>query len=150
LIFAGTGKTSTLVEAVAQILANKPNSKILISAQSNSACDEIGVRLLKHVSRTKIFRYYSASVLKRNVNDLNDQLLSISNIRNRRVHELSYEEFYHFNVVISTMVSSKRLHQANIKQKHFDYILIDECASAIEPESLIPITGKINQCNINN
>ncbi len=136
----GTGKTSTLVEAVTQISKNRPTSKILITAQSNSACDEIATRLLKFVWRNKIFRYYSPSAL-RGFKDLDPQIVSTSNLRGRKVNELTYEEFYHFQIVIVTLVSSKYLQRAGIKSRHFDYIFIDECASAPEIEALIPVVG---------
>jgi primosomal protein N' len=44
-----TGKTSCLVDCIAKILAEKEPSLILVTAQSNSACDEVGERLLKYV-----------------------------------------------------------------------------------------------------
>jgi hypothetical protein len=136
----GTGKTSTLVEAVTQISRNRPTSKILITAQSNSACDEIATRLLKYIARKKIFRYYSPSAL-RNFKDLDREIVSTSNLRGRRVHVPTYEEFYHFQVVIVTLVSSKYLQRAKIRSQHFDYIFVDECASAVEIEALVPVVG---------
>jgi helicase MOV-10 len=113
----GTGKTSTLVEAVTQISKNRPTSKILITAQSNSACDEIATRLLKYIARKNIFRYYSPSAL-RNFKDLDPQIVSTSNLRGRRVHVPTYEEFYHFQIVIVTLVSSKYLQRAKIRSQH--------------------------------
>jgi helicase MOV-10 len=138
----GTGKTSTLVEAVAQISVNRPTSKILITAQSNSACDEIACRLMKFVPRKKIFRYYSPSSLK-NFNDLDKKIVSTSNLRGRKVNVPTYEEFYEFQIVIVTLVSSNYLYRARIRSRHFDYIFVDECASAVEIEALIPVVGKI-------
>ncbi|CAO1431408.1 unnamed protein product [Diamesa hyperborea] len=137
----GTGKTSTLVECVAQILKLKPESKIMITAQSNSACDEIGVRLMKVISPNKIFRLYSPSLLNPKNGVTNPELRRSSNIRSHQNQYPSYEEFYHFNVVIVTLMSSSRLVQVKINNKHFDYMFIDECAAAMEPECLVPILG---------
>lgn len=76
--------------------------------------------------------------------------------RNKRLHPLlkpmsnmkydinkypSYQEFYSYNVVISTLVNCGRLITAGIAPTHFDYIFIDECASTIEPFSIIPIAS---------
>lgn len=59
----GTGKTSCIIECIAQILKAKPTARIMVTAQSNSACDEVGVRLLKYVSNSKIFRFYSPTMV---------------------------------------------------------------------------------------
>lgn len=133
----GTGKTSTLVECVAQIMKHKPKSHILISAQSNSACDEIGKRLAEVVSYSKILRFCSSSIIK------SQDPGKLHNISNSK-YQPSYEELYHFNVVIITLSTSSRLVQANIVSKHFDYIFIDECGAATEIESLVPIIGNIH------
>ncbi|CAO1361286.1 unnamed protein product [Diamesa serratosioi] len=138
----GTGKTSTMVECVCQILQHKPNSRILITAQSNSACDEVGVRLMKVVDRKKIFRYYSLAQLKKQKNTkTHPELIKISNLRNNCSNSVSYEEIYYFNVVIVTLLSSNKLVEAAIKPEFYDYIFVDECASAAETECLVPIMG---------
>lgn len=53
----------------------------------------------------------------------------------------TYEELYHFNVVIATLVTAGRLVQMQIKTDHFDYVFVDECAASTEPECWIPIVG---------
>lgn len=139
----GTGKTSTLIECVAQILQHKPYSRILITAQSNSACDEIGVRLIKAVDRKKVFRLYSNSQLQKpQSTEMRTELMKISNLRYNRINEVTSEQIYHFNVVISTLIKSNQL--VNLKEEYFDYIFVDECASAAETECLVPIMGKID------
>lgn len=134
----GTGKTSTLVEAVVQILKLKPNAPILITAQSNSACDEITTRLLKSVSRNKIFRFYSSSL---DIQLISNDLRSISNRKRIENEYPSYEELYNFKVVITTLVTAGRLSRSRISAEHFQYVFIDECAACTEPESWIPIMG---------
>jgi helicase MOV-10 len=140
----GTGKTSCIVECIAQVLKLKPNSRIIVTAQSNSACDEIGVRLLKHVSWNKVFRYYSPSMqINSEGYNIPDILRRTSNLRSKTSQFPSKEEFSHFKVMITTLMSCSRLVQVDYKiNRHFDYIFVDECASALELESLIPIVGK--------
>jgi helicase MOV-10 len=53
---------------------------------------------------------------------------------------LTQEEFHHFNIFITTCVSTQRFAHSRQKRKTFDYVFIDEAASSTEPESLIPIT----------
>ncbi|XP_037774692.1 putative helicase mov-10-B.1 [Penaeus monodon] len=57
----GTGKTVTVVEAIKQIYKREPNSRILVAAPSNAACDNITGRLLEHISRRHVFRMHSKS-----------------------------------------------------------------------------------------
>jgi hypothetical protein len=142
----GTGKTSCIVECVAQILNLKPNSRIIVTAQSNSACDEIGVRLLKHVSWNKVFRFYSPSMqINSDGYEIPQILRQTSNLRNKTSQFPTKEEFCHFKVVITTLMSCSRLVQFECQMnRHFDYIIVDECASALELESLIPIVGEFN------
>ena len=70
------------------------------------------------------------------------ELKSTSNIRNDINEYPSYEEFYHFNIVIATLVTTGRLVQMSLEVDHFQYISIDECAASTELESIIPILGK--------
>ena len=150
--YIGTGKTSTIIEAIAQIVNLKENVHILVTASSNAACDDIGNRLLKHVSMNKVLRLYSPAFDKK-PEKIDKVLEQISNFRNRRLcackkrscpeiepcDDPSYEEFYTARVIIATLVSCGRIYSAGIKSNHFDYIFIDEAASECEPITLIPI-----------
>lgn len=150
----GTGKTSTIVEAIAQIVKLKPKAHVLIAASSNSTCDDIGNRLLKHVSINKMLRLYSPSFdLKPDKIDAN--LQKVSNFRTREVcnckkrscpvtntaTDPTYEEFYTARIVICTLVACGRLASADISLTHFDYIFIDEAASETEPQAYIPLVS---------
>ncbi|XP_062549963.1 uncharacterized protein LOC134214659 [Armigeres subalbatus] len=55
----GTGKTSTIVEAVLQIWKLQPKTNVLVSAASNFACDEFTTRLLEFIPATDVFRFVS-------------------------------------------------------------------------------------------
>lgn len=141
----GTGKTSCIVECILQILKLKPNSRIMVSAQSNSACDEVGVRLLKYISVNKIFRFYSPSLLNPENGETSPLLRRTSNLRSKKNQYPTREEFGHFNVVIVTLMSCSRLVQLDAQgmNHNFDYIFVDECAAATEPEAFVPIIGEL-------
>lgn len=135
----GTGKSSTVVEAIAQIVKLKPKSHVLIAASSNSTCDDIGNRLLKYVSINKIFRLYSTSFdLK--PEKIDSVLQKISNFRKRKTcscqkrscpepnacDDPSYEEFYTARIVIVTLITVGRIISSGVDTEHFDYIFIGE------------------------
>lgn len=140
----GTGKTSCIVECIAQILRTKPESKIMVTAQSNSACDEVGERLLKWISRNKIFRFYSPSLLNPENGETSALLRETSNLRHKRNQYPTKEEFSHFNVVIVTLMSCSRLVQLDGDEmnRNFDYIFVDESAAATEAEACVPLLGE--------
>ncbi|XP_070491108.1 uncharacterized protein [Chironomus tepperi] len=150
----GTGKSSTIVEAISQIVKLKPKSHVLIAASSNSTCDDIGNRLLKYISINKILRLYSTSFdLK--PEKIDSMLQKVSNFRKRNnctcqkrscpvqnAHDdPSYEEFHTARVVIVTLVTAGRIISSEVGAGHFDYIFIDEAGSVSEPEAYIPLSG---------
>lgn len=133
----GTGKTSTLVEAVAQIVKLQPMSKVLVTVNSNSACDEIAERLMKFVGLNKMYRFYSPSMAKK-MDRVNQKVKACSNLRYGYHIQRTVQEIMTYNVIIATLVNSGRLRP--IGQNHYDYIFIDECASSAEPFTNIPMT----------
>ncbi len=57
----GTGKTTTLTEAIKQVWLRKETSKILVCAPSNSVADLIASKLLGDIPEDEILRAISAS-----------------------------------------------------------------------------------------
>lgn len=150
----GTGKTTTIIEAIAQAVKLKPLTHILVAANSNAACDDIAKRLLDYVSVNKILRIYSPSFDKK-PDKIDKKLEQISNFRNRFLcscnkrscpeiqpcDDPTYEEFYTSRIIVSTLASCGRIVSAGVRPNHFDYIFIDEAASECEQYALIPLAG---------
>lgn len=142
----GTGKTSTLVEAVTQIVMLQPKARILITVNANSACDEIGERLVKFIGANKMFRFYSPSFCRK-MQKVHPQLKMLSNLRYNFPLQPTIVELLNYRVVISTLVNCGRLFK--LKPDHFDYIFVDECASSAEVYVDIPISlGLEEDCPI--
>jgi helicase MOV-10 len=143
----GTGKTSTIVEAICQLCKVDTNNRILVTAQSNAACNEIADRLIKYLKPEEMYRMFSksntASVRKAG----NDKLLRVSNMASRKHLYPTWDELYEYRVVICTLCTAGSLQLAGINTKHFTHVFIDECASATEPSSLIAIAGIITTDN---
>ncbi|XP_055631253.1 putative helicase MOV-10 [Toxorhynchites rutilus septentrionalis] len=138
----GTGKTSTLVEAISQIWKLRTKAHVLVTASSNFACNVLAERLLQVLPKGDIFRVFSKNA-ERLLAEMSFDLIECSNL-NTGVHRLpSEEEIYDKRVVICTLTTAGRLVQASIKPNHFHYVFIDECGSATEASALVPIAGVI-------
>lgn len=141
----GTGKTATVTEAILQLLHNKPLSRILVTATSNAAADELTLRLLKYFRNAcyfdhYLYRLYAASV-QREVTD--PQLLESAN-SNYLMEKLPEWNFLEkFRIIVCTLTTSGRLmlEKPLSIEEHFTHIFIDECGSATEAASIIPIAG---------
>lgn len=139
----GTGKTTTIVEAIVQICSHRPTAHILVAAQSNSACDEVAIRLLKHLAPNKLFRVYSRSSEKR-LDEIPENLRQVSNLANGKHRWPTWEEVYGTRVVICSLSICGRLVQSKIRSNHFRYVFIDECGSASEPAALVALAGLVS------
>uniref|UniRef100_A0A336N6D0 CSON007516 protein n=1 Tax=Culicoides sonorensis TaxID=179676 RepID=A0A336N6D0_CULSO len=135
----GTGKTSTLVEAIAQIWKQQQKKHILVTASSNYACDEIATRLLKYIPTNDMYRYYSRSALNK-IDDIQDELIIISNLTSGYHDHPSIDELYHYRIILTTLTTAGRLALNGMKKNFFDYIFIDEAGSSSEASAIIPIS----------
>lgn len=144
---AGTGKTKTLVAAIAHIVQTTTDN-VLVCTQTNLACDEITERLMKYLKKDEMLRLYAKSYP---VQDVNDKLRAYSNIC--KVDSHFYFDYprlaciYSYRVVICTLCTSSCLARA-IKDKkvwkpnHFQYVFNDENACTTELLSLVSIAGE--------
>ncbi|XP_062564411.1 putative helicase MOV-10 [Armigeres subalbatus] len=138
----GTGKTSTLVEAIAQIWKLKPDTRVLVTASSNFACNELTERILNIIPKEHILRFFSKHA-ERMMSDMPYRLIECSNLNTGTYRLPSPEELYGKRIVVSTLTSAGKLVQARIKPNHFSFVFIDECGSATEASALVPIAGII-------
>ncbi|CAO1434380.1 unnamed protein product [Diamesa hyperborea] len=149
----GSGKTTTIIEAIVQLVSLKSNTHILMIASNNTACNDISERLIQYVSCNKILRIYSSKYERQQNTDkiirLKCRTVEIcADCKSRYCKDLQkfrdnpcYEEFYSARVVIVTLAGSGSLVNAGIRSDHFDYIFIDDAASIAEVHTLIPIVG---------
>lgn len=137
----GTGKTTTLVEAITQLWKLKPHVKIFVTAYSNYAVDEIAKRVLSYVDKADCFRYYAQS-MNRKRDQIDPNLLEISNLQSNPL--TSFNVLLSYRIVFCTLTNSGWLPLKGIPKNSFDYIFIDECASATEASAIIPISGLVS------
>ncbi|KAG4073853.1 hypothetical protein HA402_014058 [Bradysia odoriphaga] len=150
--FPGTGKTKVIVESVCQLFTY-PQNRILICSSCNTVCDEISVKLLSFLKNASqyqtpvtqkynILRLYATAV-RRSCND--NQLLDNSNFDEKSIPCL--EEIYKYRIVVCTLTVAGRLAQGHISKNHFTHLFIDECESASESYTLVPIVGICSSYN---
>ncbi|XP_042861099.1 putative helicase mov-10-B.1 [Penaeus japonicus] len=134
----GTGKTVTVVEAIKQIYKREPHSRILVSAPSNAACDNITTRLLEHISMRHIFRMHSKS---REICSIPLDVKRVSNIAGQEVYFPSSERLLEYRVVICTLVAAAKIASAALPPGSISYVFLEECGQAMEPEALVGVCG---------
>ncbi|XP_017473977.1 PREDICTED: putative helicase MOV-10 [Rhagoletis zephyria] len=160
----GTGKTTTIVEAILQLYISRPNCRILITASTNSACDTIALKLCEHFEKnprlrkltlqrsgtnfmgrpkppTAILRVFSKSLFKKGFKNINRTLLEHSNFCKRSYNSPSVEVLQKYNIIVVTLCTMGRLCTGTIGNWPFTHLFIDEAGATAEPEALVAITS---------
>lgn len=136
----GTGKTVTVIEAIKQIYKREPNSRILVSAPSNAACDNITRRLLQHISGRHVFRMHSQS---REISSIPLDVKCVSNVIGNEVYYPTDVRLLEYRVVICTLVAAGRIASAALPPGSISHVFLEECGQAMEPEALIAVCGTL-------
>lgn len=128
--------------AVEEILRSSLDC-ILICTNSNSAADEIAVRLTKVLKTNECIRIYAKSF---NAAKIKEEIKKHSNWVDGEIKYPSLKFIYTYRVVICTLSTSGHLMRARNRDKdfdpqHFKYLIIDECASTTETMTMVPIVG---------
>ncbi|KAH8395393.1 hypothetical protein KR222_009616, partial [Zaprionus bogoriensis] len=168
LYHTGTGKTTTIVEAILQLRSLQPRSRILITATSNSACDTIALRICEYMSTNirlealalkessqialdvkpdhQLMRLYSRSIHAKGLKAAHPLLLKHSNCAELKYRHLCVKRLRQYGIIVATLCTVGRLVTENLgKCSFFTHIFIDEAGASTEPESLIGIIGMKQQ-----
>lgn len=141
----GTGKTHVIVAAIVEIIRDsRKQNFVLVCSSSNAACDEIFGRLLSIFGYTDIYRLYAVLHDRKKVKDRYVQFCNWDeDTKSFSMPALTY--LYSHRVLICTLAVAGNLVRANnnasFKPDHFSHVIIDECACAHEPLTMIPIAG---------
>ncbi|KAI9444105.1 P-loop containing nucleoside triphosphate hydrolase protein [Lactarius indigo] len=128
----GTGKTSTLVESIMQLLLRDTSFKILACTPSNAAADLLVERLAAAgLTVNQLLRLNARSRDMKSIPEL-VQKFSVNQ---------EFEDLLEFRVVVSTCSSAGLLQMEGIPAGNFSHIVVDEAAQAEEPLALIPIAA---------
>eukprot|EP00775_Hariotina_reticulata_P012972 gene12972-13101_t len=141
----GTGKTSTLVEAAAQVLHCRqlPTARLLLVAPSNLAADLLADRLLSAgCPPSSMLRVCAFSRPKE---DLKPELLKVTKWDDVnscfRLPQLDEVLNCRIRVVVVTPLIAAKLHALGVPAGHFSHIMFDEAGHAEEPLALCALAG---------
>lgn len=134
----GTGKTVTIVEAILQIVRIYEGCHVLVCAPSNSACDLLTQKLLRHVRRDNIFRMHAAS---RNWREVPSDVKRVSNHDGTDFYFPPKKELGEYEILVCTLITAGRLASAKFPDDHFTHVFIDEAGQATEPEFMVAVSG---------
>ncbi|KAL8120532.1 hypothetical protein AgCh_017641 [Apium graveolens] len=134
-------RTGTVVrDAVVRLCKASSLNRILICAPLNSTCDVFMRSLRKEVGDSNIFR---ANAAFRELDGVPIDILPFCPYKEKEevftCPPLS--QLLNFNVILSTFMSSYRLHSQGIEGGHFTHIILVDASSAIEPEIMVPLTN---------
>ncbi|KAG6850077.1 hypothetical protein H0H93_001427 [Arthromyces matolae] len=132
----GTGKTVTMVESIRQVLLADSASRVLVCAPSNSAADNIALRL-RDLGPDQLFRFYAPTRYKESVPY---ELLQYTFARSDgHFTTLPIAKLKRCRIVVTTCVSASFASGIGLPRGHFTHIFIDEAGQATEPEVFIAI-----------
>jgi superfamily I DNA and/or RNA helicase len=149
---AGTGKTMTVVESIVQVLRWNAESKILVCAPSDAACDVLAVRLLSVLPKaSKLLRVnYNC----RNPDSLPPSLLSVSTMNESGLFTLpTFTEMANSSIIVcqcfvAGLLDSNSLNYFDWMRNHFTHVFIDESSQSFEFESMIPLLKVGLDCSV--
>ena len=126
----GTGKTSTIVEIVVQLVRRDASVRILTCTPGDAAADLLVERLAAAgLDSDKLYHLNASPTYEE---DMTEHEPALSRIP-------GHERFLAFRVVLSTCSKAATLQNLNIPVGYFSHIVIDDAARAEEPLVMIPI-----------
>ncbi|SPP73606.1 putative helicase mov-10-B.1 [Drosophila guanche] len=158
----GTGKTTTIVESILQLRLKKPQSRILVAAGSNSACDTIAIKLCEYITDNlllvqhqhllgyrPLIRIYSRTIFKKGLKSVPPLLLNNSNCSGHVYEHLKIGKVMEYSIIVATLVTVGRLAYTGFGN-FFTHIFIDEAGATTEPETLMGIVDvkQSNDCHV--
>ncbi|BFZ02836.1 hypothetical protein BsWGS_05875 [Bradybaena similaris] len=138
----GTGKTETLAQATMSLLKDRPNARILICTQSNSAADLYITKHLdnffkKHQKKLSMLRLIAK---ERPVSSVPPEVLPYCFCPMGKKFEYPNKEYIELqHLVLTTVENSMQLTRLGLPN-FFTHIFIDEAGQVLECEILMPLT----------
>ncbi|XP_059633340.1 uncharacterized protein LOC132276093 [Cornus florida] len=129
-------------EAVIQIYRTFPSCRILICAPINRTCDVLMRGLKKEIPESNMFR---ANAAFRELDGVPYDILPSCLYKGECFSCPSLQELRKFKVILSTFMSSFRLHNEGIVAGHFSHIFLVDASFATEPETMVALANLANE-----
>ncbi len=134
---AGTGKTSTVIEMIIQLIQLYPNKRILACAPSEAAADVIALRLAeKHLSTQVLHRF---NWWQRLLTSVPSKLLPYCNQYQNLFEMHNIENLLSYQVIVTTCQATGSWLGYD-KRIFFDVVIVDEASQATEAETFLPLS----------
>ncbi|KAL0489052.1 helicase mov-10-B [Acrasis kona] len=142
----GTGKTTTLVETIYQIIKDHPNPHVIACTPSNESADLLCSRLSRYnMVDCNILR---VNAFQRDPRTIADQeVLRYCKIKDGSFVAPSAAEIMRCDIVVVTLSSSSYFYGNGI-QNHFTHVVVDESGQGMEPEILLPFLSIMKDATI--
>ena len=140
----GTGKTTTVVEAVLQFVKAFPASRVLVCAPTNTAADVCCEKLGQHgaiAGRAEMLRLVSYTRNRSEVPEGVRPFTQPYDSERRCYPEVDAKEVLTKRIVIVTLSMGGSLCNLGVSRGDFDLIVIDEAGQAMEPEAMAPVAS---------
>ncbi|KAG8944210.1 hypothetical protein FRC03_002138 [Tulasnella sp. 419] len=131
----GTGKTTTIIEAIKQLLIKDRSTRVLACAPSDGVADLVCQRLMA-LGRTQIFRLNAPTRPKTTLPPVLKDFCSL----NETIFTIPpLEVLKNYRVIVSTCMTAAIPSRVGLPRGHFSHVFVDEAGQASEPEVMIPI-----------
>ncbi|GAX84126.1 hypothetical protein CEUSTIGMA_g11549.t1 [Chlamydomonas eustigma] len=141
----GTGKTSTVVETIIQVLRTQPRARVLACAPSNSASDLLALRVLQSRPPSEMLRLVA---FNRPKEDVPTTLFNKSGVTNWDKETDAFtmpSEAALRNpqkrIIVCTCLMAAKLWCAGSPEGFFSHIFVDEAGHAEEPLLMCALAG---------
>lgn len=131
-----------VVNAVVELVQASPLNRILLCAPANKTCDLLlrGLKWRQRVPEHEIFR---ANAAFREREEVPEDILTSCTYEDESGCFFCpwLDEMRRYKVILSTFMSSHRLHNEGLKAGHFSHVILVDASSVTEPEALVPLAN---------
>ena len=124
-------------DVICKIYQASQTHRILVCAPINMTCDTLTQSLQHYIPDSDLFR---ANAAFRELDGVPIDILPSCIFEGECFACPSLQELKEFRVILSTYISSFRLHNAGISAGHFSHMFLLDASSATEPETLVALT----------
>jgi helicase MOV-10 len=123
-------------DVVIKIYESCNDSRVLVCAPTNRACDSLMTHVMEKVCKFDLFR---ANAAFRDRDLIPDDIMLASLFHEDCFTCPSLKELKGFRIITSTFLSTFRLYNAGIKAGHFSHIVLMDASSAMEPDVIVAL-----------